>query len=513
MPGTILENLSGKKLIILISVVLTCQIACFLVGLMAPMLANNTQITLSTVCVDQNPSESERNFDRWFVRTCSKTNELTDDKETVDLDANSLVYVIEMPLFDLDYSRWQQKLLGILQVEMVDQKKQKLIKPFIELTVDSRIAYSDKTPNGGKTPWKFYFHAEEKRYMKCTLNNQYDPQNRGYPYNYCTMVPLFELGALYHDYYLLNLRLPYNDTTKKNIGLGKVEDLYVHTTYVNGGFTKIWLSLKSVLFPILLAVMIWFWHRVIKLNRTPVLLEYVLISLGGTLAFLNIPIEYLSLIFEIPYMLLLNDIRQDAFYVMLFLFWLIFAGEYMLVQNQGDRNSIRCYWKHLTTIIVGCMSLFIFDLYEKGLQLVNPFYSIWVTPLSTNLAIAFVILVAIAASTYFVFLCYMIWRVFKNISVKIFVLPNMSQARRRHYEGIIYRFNFLMLVTLICASVTIVFFVLSKIDEGPHKWDTTIYLKPSSVVYTGVYGMWNIYICTMLILYAPTHEQWLTDQM
>ncbi|CAG9831775.1 unnamed protein product [Diabrotica balteata] len=509
MPGTILENLSGKKLSILISVFLACQIACFLLGLIAPSPAK-TQTILSTVCVDQNPSESQRNLDRWFVRKCPKPIELTDDNETFGLDANSLVFVMEMPLYNLDYSRWQQNLVGILQVEMVYQKEQKVLNPLIELTVDSRLAYSDKTPNGGKTPWKYYSHAEEKRYMNCTFNNQYDTEKHGYPYD-CTMVPLFELGALYHDYYLLNLRLPYNYTTKKNIGLGKVEDLYVHTIYMNGGFTKIWLSLKTVFFPILLAIMTWFWHRVHKLNRTPVLLEYMLIYLAGTLAFLNLPIEYLSLIFEMPYMLLLSDIRQGVFYAMLLSFWLIFAGEHMLIQEQGERNTIKRYWKHLTTIIVACMCLLIFDLCERGVQLVNPFYSIWVTPVGTNLALAFIILAGISACLYFVFLCYMVWRVFKNISVKRSVLPSMSQARRLHYEGIIYRFNFLMLVTLICASVTIVSFILSQIDEGQNKWDETMDLELSSVIHTGVYGMWNIYICAMLILYAPSHKQWPAD--
>ncbi|XP_056637409.1 protein wntless [Diorhabda sublineata] len=508
MPGTIIENLSGRKLSVLITVFLICQLACFLLGLIAPSPAK-TQTILSTVCADPNPGSTD--IDRWITIPCLKV-ELSDKKATSNLDANGLVFVMEMPLQKLDYSRWQQNLVGILQIDVVYQNERRILNPLIELTLDSRLAYSDKTPNGGRTPWKYYSHAEEKRYMNCTFDDDSIREKHGYPYN-CTMVPLFELGSLYHDYYLLNLRLPYNYTTKKNVGLGKVEDIYLHTIYMNGGFTKIWVSLKTFFFPILLAIMMWFWQRVHKLNRTPVLLEYMLITLGGTLAFLNLPIEFFSLYFDMPYMLLLSDIRQGVFYAALLSFWLIFAGEHMLIQENLEKNSIKRYWKHLSTIIVGCTCLLIFDLCERGTQLINPFYSIWVTPIGTNLALGFIILAGISAGLYFFFLCYMVWKVFKNISIKKTVLPSMSQARRLHYEGIIYRFNFLMLATLICAAITIISFILSQVDEGQSKWDETMDLELSSVLHTGVYGMWNIYICAMLILYAPSHKQWPADPM
>lgn len=408
-----------------------------------------------------------------------------------------------------DFSRWQQNLVGVLQVDMVYQSEQKLER-IIEVTLDARLAYSDKLPSGGRTPWKIYAHAEEKRYMDCSFEDMSIKDKNGYPYN-CSIIPLFELGAISHDYYLLNLRLPYNHTALKNIGVGKIEDIYVHVIHMNGGFTKIWVSLKTFFFPIIVAIMVWFWNRVHMLNRTPALLECMLMGLGGTLAFLNLPIEYLTLICNMPYMLLLSDIRQGIFYAMLLSFWLVFAGEHMLIQDNGERNSLKMYWKHLSTIVIGCLCLLFFDLCERGVQLVNPFYSIWVTPIGTNLALSFIILAGISASLYFIFLCYMIWRVFKNISIKRSILPSMSQARRLHYEGIIYRFNFLMLVTVICAALTVISFILSQVAEGQSKWDENMDVELSSAFHTGVYGMWNVYICAMLMLYAPSHKQWPSD--
>lgn len=75
----------------------------------------------------------------------------------------------------------------------------------------------------------------------------------------------------------------------------------------------------------------------------------------------------------------------------------------------------------------------------------------------------FIVLAAVSASIYFLFLCYMIWCVFSNISIKRSSLPSMSMARRLHYEGIIYRFKFLMLATLICAALTIVGFIMGQV--------------------------------------------------
>ena len=88
----------------------------------------------------------------------------------------------------------------------------------------------------------------------------------------------------------------------------------------------------------------------------------------------------------------------------------------------------------------------------------------------------------------------------------------MSTVRRLHYEGIIYRFKFLMLATLLCALLTIVGFVLGQVSEGRWNFNENVELEFSSAFFTGVYGMWNIYIFALMILYAPSHKKWPTNE-
>ncbi|XP_077412441.1 protein wntless homolog [Vanacampus margaritifer] len=277
----------------------------------------------------------------------------------------------------------------------------------------------------------------------------------------------------------------------------------------NGGFTKVWFAMKTFLTPSILIIMIWYWRRITLMTRPPVLLEKVIFALGISMTFINIPVEWFSIGFNWTWMLLFGDIRQGIFYSMLLSFWIIFCGEHLM--DQTERNRFSVYWKQVGPIVFGSFCLFIFDMCERGVQLTNPFYSIWASDVGTELAMAFIIVAGICACLYFLFLCFMVFQVFRNISGKRTSLPAMSKARRLHYEGLIFRFKFLMLVTLACAAMTVIFFIISQVNEGHWHWgDHTV--QVNSAFFTGIYGMWNLYVFAIMFLYAPSHKRYGDDQ-
>lgn len=67
-----------------------------------------------------------------------------------------------MPNGGHDFSRWQQSLVGVLEIEMVYKKGQKLVNLMMELTLDARLAYRDKKVHKG-SDWILYKEAVTKR--------------------------------------------------------------------------------------------------------------------------------------------------------------------------------------------------------------------------------------------------------------------------------------------------------------------------------------------------------------
>ncbi|XP_010159720.1 PREDICTED: protein wntless homolog, partial [Eurypyga helias] len=334
-----------------------------------------------------------------------------------------------------------------------------------EITLDVSLAYRDNTFDD----WKEIAHAIEIRKLKCTFGSPKTLESEGRHYD-CDFLPFMEIGSVAHKYYLINIRLPVNERKGINVGIGEIKDIRLVGIHQNGGFTKVWFAMKTFLTPSILIIMVWYWRRITLMTRAPVLLEKVIFALGISMTFINIPVEWFSIGFDWTWMLLFGDIRQGIFYAMLLSFWIIFCGEHMMDQN--ERNRLSGYWKQVGPIAVGSFCLFIFDMCERGVQLKNPFYSIWTTEVGTELAMAFIIVAGICLCLYFLFLCFMVFQVFRNISGKQSSLPAMSKARRLHYEGLIFRFKFLMLITLACAAMTVIFFIVSQVL--PFTWQSSL---------------------------------------
>uniref|UniRef100_A0A3Q3KUH1 Wnt ligand secretion mediator n=1 Tax=Labrus bergylta TaxID=56723 RepID=A0A3Q3KUH1_9LABR len=477
MAGAIIENMSTKKLVILGFFILVFQILSVMVGAFIALRNDFSQFLHFPIA--PSPTSQIHSFDEPLAKI---------------VDANDIVFAVHLPLPDTEMSPWFQYMLAVLQFDIAF----KMINPIddVIVTIDARLAHRDDL----KSEWSTKFHSVEQRPLKCTFEVAKTYENEGRFYQ-CDPVPFMELGSVAHKYFLINLRLPVNDTV--NVGIGDIKDVHVVGIHQNGGFTKVWISMKTVFTPWISMETVWYWHRISLMARPPVLLEKVIVALGISMTFLNVPVEWLSLGFEWTWMLLYEDVQQGVFYSALFCFWIIFCGEHLM--DQSRRNRLSAYWWQLGLVVFGSSVLLIFDLSERGAHLTNPFYSVWASETGTRVAITFIIVAGISVCLYFLSLCVMVRCVFRNIGGKMQQLPAMPEAKRRHYKGIIFRFKFLMLVTLACAAMTVIFFILNQVSEGHWHWgDFT--LQAHSAFVTGVYGMWNLYVSTIMFLYAPSHK-------
>ncbi|XP_035526295.1 protein wntless homolog isoform X3 [Morone saxatilis] len=503
MAGAIIENMSTKKLVIVGVTLLLFQAFAFMVGgLIAPSPTTAVHY-LATKCVDTTKHRQETKwFMPWGPNQCDKIRTF-DEAMAKKIEANNIVFAVHIPLPNKEMSPWFQFMLVILQFDIAF-KMYNQIEDGSMATIDVGLAYRDDTVS----EWTEMAHSFEQRKLTCNFTTSKTFENEGRYYE-CDLLPFMEVGSVAHKYYLLNIRLPVNERKKINVGIGEIKDIRLVSIHQNGGFTKVWFAMKTFLTPSILIIMIWYWRRITLMSRPPVLLEKVILALGISMTFINIPVEWFSVGFNWTWMLLFGDIRQGIFYSMLLSFWIIFCGEHLM--DQTERNRFSVYWKQVGPIVFGSFCLFIFDMCERGVQLTNPFYSIWASDVGTELAMAFIIVAGICACLYFLFLCFMVFQVFRNISGKRTSLPAMSKARRLHYEGLIFRFKFLMLVTLTCAAMTVIFFIISQVNEGHWHWGEHT-VQVNSAFFTGIYGMWNLYVFAIMFLYAPSHKRYGDEQ-
>ncbi|KAK7945165.1 hypothetical protein WMY93_000893 [Mugilogobius chulae] len=368
---------------------------------------------------------------------------------------------------------WFQFMLVILQFDIAF-KMHNQIEDGALVTIDVGLAYRDDTVS----EWTEMAHSFEQRKLSCNFTTPKTFENEGRYYE-CDLLPFMEVGSVAHKYYLVNIRLPVNERKKINVGIGEIKDIRLVGIHQNGGFTKVWFAMKTFLTPSIFIIMVWYWRRITLMSRPPVLLEKMILALGISMTFINIP--------------LLDHLLRRA-----------------PDGSDGEKpilHLLEAGWAHR----LGSFCLFIFDMCERGVQLTNPFYSIWASEVGTELAMAFIIVAGICACLYFLFLCFMVFQVFRNISGKRTSLPAMSKARRLHYEGLIFRFKFLMLVTLTCAAMTVIFFIISQVNEGHWHWGEHT-VQVNSAFFTGIYGMWNLYVFAIMFLYAPSHKRYGDEQ-
>ncbi|CAL2033710.1 unnamed protein product [Caenorhabditis brenneri] len=508
--GAVIENLSNRKLFVIFAALLVVQILFFLVGAwFAPSPSSYMEFEMIT-CRDETKGLSGK----WIHRdNCQQIPELS-EYTPVSFDLREIVFVAKMPHardgIELEYSPWFQFLLGVLHVDVEYSEHFKYVA-HAQLELEVRMGYREK--GSKKNDWKELTTSNVTRILECTIPEE--DKKAGSTYD-CDMLDLFELGSSSYPFYLINIRIPIDqqacqyDPRSSNCQIGKLTGLRLIEIHQNGGFTLVWLWMKTFMTPVVVACLWWYYNRINQLARNPLLLERAILYLGLSLAILDFPIEWISLTTRVPFLLLLADLRQGLFYTVLFSFWLIFAGEHLI--DDTTRNNIKSYRFNLSFIIIASGALLIYDLIERGVQLYDPFYSVWSSPTGSQIAYVAIFISAVCTVAYFVFLLFKIVRVWTTIKSKRSAqLYQTNENRRLKVEGVIYRFKFLMLFTVLCAAFTIIAYFMKQYGEAQLHGDEArsgFLTGSTSAFFTGAFGMCNIYVLLLLAMYAPSHKHY-----
>lgn len=443
--------------------------------------------------------------------------------QVINANAEEIVYAFQIPLPRDDQvlrlHRLFQSMTSIIHFQVLLPPSEKEFMKETSLTHDIPMEVKLAYRNTGDLDddWHLIRHSKVKKEFTCT-KGEYSLD--------CDMVQLFELGSVHHEFYLINVKLGnskiISSITESDHFVPKLtskEDLpdtrlMLTFIYQTGGFTQMWLIMKTSVFPFVLAVMCWFWHRINQLERKSNLLEQMLFALGISITLLNLPVEWFTLWFDCKWMLLYTDLRQGIFYSTLFTFWIVFCGEHYI--DDSDSSSwanFKSYWKHICGVWSGCVCLLIFELSQRGMQLNDPFFSIWDSENGSTLAWGMLCVACCSGLLYLSLLIYLLVKVFLNMYRKQSQLPAMNRMRRAFYEGIIYRFKFLLLSTLLCAALSIAFFIVNNIYNVEwHFSESDSAINYTGSFFVGVYGMWNIYVTAVMIFYAPSHKNKMVAQ-
>lgn len=518
MSATILESLSNRKLIGILSGLLIIQLIAFYVGAFLTPPPSAIQQFTATRCFRKErhelaiPRHHKDQSGNYVLKNCKLLGPVTGHRRQETF--HETTFAVQLPLprdnMDLAYSRWMQTLLVILSIDFhfvpllatngihnqqmsLDTSSQTEYQFPMLMDVDLAVKNSDDAD------WTLY---AKRKNLKRTINCHSHDLRHNYSLD-CEQVQLFELQSLHYEYYLINFEIKEDPSSNKTFQypIGLSEDIIGVAIHHNGGFSKRWILLKTICFISTLATLVWYYRRLSRLNRKSILIERLLTGLGSTLTILNAPVEFLTLVYEVRFMTFLNDLRQGMFYCILFSFWIIFFGEHLQDGTRKD-SKLASYGKELLAIFIASMSLLIFDLSERGIQTFDPFLTIWESkPNLANVSICTAIGASIA---YLSYLAYYIYLAYCTISGRQLSLPKMQITKRLKYQGIIYRFKFLLSATVVCAMSTFAFYAFSQKEDRSQDEDSMIEWRSAMLV--TVSTMWNLYVIILMILYAPSYK-------
>lgn len=513
-PGTVLENLSSKKFYVLLVSLFLILLTCFSIGAFISPHPAVVLNTLFTPCaVSAKGYEKGELFYRHEKKThldkpCSPIEESQmrqspdgTNKQELNLEGLEIVFVAEIPRSPAYIlSPFHQFIIAIIdfQIQYLNSNQIGAKEIYLDVKLAAR--------NDNDRNWTLLWDKNIVRPLNCEFPiaaMENDDSANGYNYD-CVPQSLFQLGSTYYEHYLVNVHINKKSTSKSS-KIGNLYAIMMPVIMQSPTYTKILFSIKSFFTPLVIFGIYWFWSRVYSTKRRMELMEKSIVFLGFTLLQLDFPIDWLSVFLHTPVILFLSDIRQGLFYIGLLSFWVIFTGEHLA--RKSDRNKLKRYKWELSAITLASASMLMFDLIERGAQIFDPFYTVWAASTGAyNAALVLIVAGATSGAIYCSFLFYLIFKVFQAMKEKKRQMERMSRNKHHIFEGVVFRFKFLMGATLVLASITIGFFVLVQVQESSIYFAMTQDYNVDAMFSIGVFAVWNIYAMAVMLLYAPSHR-------
>ncbi|XP_065905012.1 protein wntless-like [Dysidea avara] len=401
-------------------------------------------------------------------------------------------------------NRWYQFMTVFIDIQFTSEFVKKVIeKNAAVISLNITVGYKN-TNTIKEGSWSILASGHVSRVMNCHYNENDFPS--------CNHIQLFELGSVHHSFYLINVNFdpfPLEKTIPDHRGLGPVKEINMLEIHHSGGFTIIFLGLKSIMLLVTSVIFIYYQWHMSALNRPANVIEKTLREVVITLIFMNLPLEYLKLWYDLPWMVVLNDFRQGLFLCALAFFWAVFIGEHQNYDNlseSGVAKGIGNHLKQLLVVAIGCLTLFIYEFCERGIQVIFPFYSLWSTREGQKVAWLLVLIALLCVLVYYGVLVVQAVRVVVTLWKREKSVEGLSETARKRYKKVFFIFKCQLVVTLTAAALCVATFLPSELLL--HQWQNVNSYQYSfySGMITGNYGLWNAYVLVTMLLYLPQHE-------
>ncbi|XP_050738740.1 protein wntless-like isoform X2 [Eriocheir sinensis] len=400
-------------------------------------------------------------------------------------------------------SRWQQRLAGLLRLRLL-RENEPLATAGSKLTLSTRLGYTDGNTTATTKPI-LMADKLQTRQISCHVIKEHEFGGSTFD---CSPMPLIVLYSLYHDHYIINIRITNREGLSSDISaqeLPQIQDLYVSFISQNGHYVKVSVGLQTVFFPLVAIILTWYLRILKQLRWCYTYFQMILLLLAVALLLINCPWTYLTLVVDCPWLVILQELSLGVFYGILMTFLHFLTHLYL----EPVSHCPKVRTAMMQVIGAYTSTIFLLDFMENVILLHNPLPYVWE---SLHLGLATItVLLVVAYLTYITIKVYSAVLVLqKSASKENNEVSAMGLGREcKLHEvspGSRWREMVLLVVSWICVVLTAAEFIIKRLHDGMWIWEDilgNLEIENTSGFLLGVYSLWNVFTCMVLIMYPP----------